>query len=114
MNPDDNAYFPSDHTPGRRLLSHLFSTAICIGITAVTGVNTASAAIDPASDWPTWRGPTRDGIAAPGQKPPVQWNETENILWKASIPGRGHGSPTAVGDRVYLATADPALRTQSV
>ncbi len=114
MNPDDNAYFPSDHTPGRRLLSHLFSTAICIGITAVTGVNTASAAIDPASDWPTWRGPTRDGIAAPGQKPPVQWNETENILWKASIPGRGHGSPTVVGDRVYLATADPALRTQSV
>ena len=65
-------------------------------------------------DWPCWRGPTRDGIAAPGQHPPVQWSETENILWKAAIPGRGHSSPTVVGDRIYLATADPIQLSQSV
>src|SRR5262245_2610700 len=29
------------------------------------------------SDWPAWRGPTRDGIAAAGQNPPTQWSETE-------------------------------------
>ena len=66
------------------------------------------------SDWPAWRGPTRDGIAAPGQNPPVQWSETEGILWKAPVPGRGHGSPTVVGARLYLATADPVKRSQSV
>jgi outer membrane protein assembly factor BamB len=56
------------------------------------------------TDWPHWRGPTRDGIAAPGQNPPVQWSESVNILWRAPVPGRGHGSPTVVGDRIYLAT----------
>jgi outer membrane protein assembly factor BamB len=42
----------------------------------------AFAAVDPKSDWPAWRGPTRDGIAAPGQNPPIHWSETENIAWK--------------------------------
>src|SRR5205085_6003580 len=38
----------------------------------------------------------------------------ENILWKTAWPGRGHGSPTVVADRIYLATADPAKGSQSV
>src|SRR5262245_59024576 len=67
-----------------------------------------------ASDWPAWRGPTRDGIAASGQNSPIQWSETEGILWKVPVAGRGHGSPTVVGDRIYLATADPAKQSQSV
>lgn len=65
-------------------------------------------------DWPAWRGPTRDGIAAPGQTPPVRWSETENIAWKTPLPGRGHSSPTVVGERIYLATADVAKQTQRV
>lgn len=28
------------------------------------------------------------------------------MLWKTPLPGRGHGSPTVVGDRVYLAIAE--------
>lgn len=66
------------------------------------------------NDWPSWRGPTRDGLAASGQTPPTTWSETENILWKVPIPGRGHGSPTVVGDHIYLPTADPVARTQTV
>ncbi len=65
-----------------------------------------------ATDWPCWRGPTQDGIAAPGQDPPTQWSETENVLWKSPVPGRGHGSPIVVGDRVYLPTGDPARQAQ--
>ncbi|HEY3787195.1 MAG TPA: PQQ-binding-like beta-propeller repeat protein [Urbifossiella sp.] len=60
----------------------------------------------PATDWPWWRGPNRDGIASPDQKPPLKWSESENILWKAPVPGRGHGAPTVVGDRVFLTAAD--------
>lgn len=59
-----------------------------------------------ARDWPGWRGPTRDGQAAPGEAPPVRWSETENVVWRAAVPGKGHGSPSVAGDRVYLATAD--------
>lgn len=74
---------------------------------------TATAALAP-TDWPAWRGPTRDGLAAPGQSPLIQWSETENVLWKAPLPGRGHSSPTLVGERIYLATADPVTKSQSV
>ena len=72
-----------------------------------------TAALAP-TDWPAWRGPTRDGLAAPGQSPLIQWSETENVLWKAPLPGRGHSSPTVVGERIYLATADPVTKSQSV
>lgn len=65
-------------------------------------------------DWPAWRGPTSDGVAAAGQHPPTEWSETENVVWSSPVPGRGHGSPTVVGDQVFLATADEEGETQSV
>jgi len=67
-----------------------------------------------ANDWPAWRGPTRDGQAAPGQNLPVKWSETENVVWKAAVRGRGHGSPIVVGDLVVLATADTETEEQLV
>ena len=67
-----------------------------------------------ATDWPWWRGPTRNGIAPADQKPPLKWGESENVRWKSPVPGRGHGSPTVVGDHVYLATAEEATESQSV
>ncbi|MCY2963848.1 MAG: PQQ-binding-like beta-propeller repeat protein [Planctomycetota bacterium] len=66
------------------------------------------------NDWPWWRGPTRDGVAPAGDAPPVTWSETENILWKVDVPGRGHGSPTVFGDQVFLAAAEPDREVQSV
>src|SRR5258707_14863268 len=66
------------------------------------------------TDWPWWRGPNRDGVAAAGQKPPLHWSETQNVLWKAEVPGRGHGSATVVGDQVFLAAADEERQIQPV
>lgn len=68
----------------------------------------------PAADWPAWRGPTGDGHAAPGQKLPVKWSESENLVWKAAVRGRGHGSPIVMGDQVLLATADVETEEQLV
>src|SRR5437762_12817066 len=100
----------------RRLRHKAFPAVLSVLLWTIVATRCASAGVtpDPATDWPEWRGPTRDGIAAPGQAPPVEWNETSNILWKAQIPGGGHGSPTVVGDRIYLATADRANPNQSV
>jgi hypothetical protein len=67
-----------------------------------------------STDWPWWRGPSRNGNAAADQQPPLKWSATENVLWKTPIPGRGHGSPIVVGDHVYLATADHERDSQSV
>ena len=67
-----------------------------------------------ATEWPWWRGPLRNGIAAAEQKPPVRWSATENVVWKAPIVGRGHGSPIVVGEQVILNTANVKAGTQHV
>ena len=58
-----------------------------------------------AGDWPGWRGPTADGHASSSQTVPIQWSETDRVRWKTPLRGRGHSSPTLVGDRIYLTTA---------
>lgn len=65
-------------------------------------------------DWPWWRGLDRNGIAAAQQSLPRVWSETENVKWKAPVPGKGHGSACVVGDHVYLMTADHDLEVQFV
>jgi len=65
-------------------------------------------------DWPAWRGPQHNGYAAAGQKLPIKWSETQNVAWKADLPGRGHSSPIVVGDRIFLATADEKGQVQSL
>ena len=82
---------------------HLLAFVLCLAASSLH-----------ASDWPNWRGPTHNGIAAAGEKPPVNWSENSNVEWKVAIPGRGHASPTIVGDRIYLPTADEQKQIQSV
>jgi len=54
--------------------------------------------------WSRWRGPSGQGLVAGGAYPDT-WSETENVLWKVKVPGRGHSSPIVWGDRVFLTTA---------
>jgi outer membrane protein assembly factor BamB len=55
-----------------------------------------------AADWPQWRGPNRDGVAASFTEPAV-WPEKLTERWKVPV-GVGHASPVLVGDRLYLFT----------
>lgn len=56
-------------------------------------------------DWPWWRGPTGNNLSA-ATDVPLHWSTNQNVVWKVSIPGRGHASPTIWGDRIFIATAD--------
>ncbi len=58
-----------------------------------------------ATEWLQWRGPTGNGIAEASARPPLEWSETNNVRWKALIPGRGLSSPVVVGDLVMVTTA---------
>jgi outer membrane protein assembly factor BamB len=64
-------------------------------------------------DWPWWRGPNFNGVAD-GQESPTTWSKSTNVAWVAPIPGRGHSSPTVVGNRIFLTTADEQAEVQSV
>ena len=63
----------------------------------------AAAAVH-ASDWPQFRGPTGQGHAPDGPVP-LTWSETENVAWKAPVPGRGWSSPVIADGLVWLTTA---------
>jgi outer membrane protein assembly factor BamB len=57
-------------------------------------------------DWPGWRGPKGDGIVTdPGV--PTKWSATENVAWKAAVPGLGHSSPVVSNGRVFVTSFDP-------
>lgn len=65
-------------------------------------IMTAVAVAD--DEWTQFRGPDGQGVSqAIGL--PMTWNETENIVWKAAIPGEGHSSPVISGDQIWLTTA---------
>lgn len=54
-----------------------------------------------SSGWNRFRGPSGMGISdAKGL--PLNWSTSENIAWKAELPGPGASSPIVHGDRIYL------------
>ena len=52
-----------------------------------------------AAEWPQWRGPNRDGLAA-GVAAPSAWPKELKPLWKATV-GIGHASPVVSQGVVY-------------
>lgn len=91
-----------------------FLVAVVVGSTLITLWAAGDEISVTSKDWPWWRGPTRDGVAYVAQSPPLHWDDEQNVLWKSPVPGRGHSSPTVVGNRVFLTTADEEQEVQSV
>jgi outer membrane protein assembly factor BamB len=54
-------------------------------------------------NWPQFRGPDATGVAE-NPRLPDHWTATENVAWKANVPGRGWASPIVWGEQVFLAT----------
>jgi outer membrane protein assembly factor BamB len=71
-------------------------------------------AVAALGDWPWWRGPNLNNQAAAGQQAPLQWSETENILWRVKLPGKGHSTPCIVGKRIFVSIGDRKLQTLSL
>lgn len=57
------------------------------------------------ADWRQFRGPSGASVAS-DSVPPEKWSETENLAWKAELPGRGPSGPIVVGNRVYVTASD--------
>ncbi len=56
-------------------------------------------------EWPSWRGPDENGVAAREARPPLEWSETKNVRWKVELPGLGNSSPIVAAQHVYLTAA---------
>jgi outer membrane protein assembly factor BamB len=55
-------------------------------------------------EWPQFRGPGGQGHATASSLP-TSWSESENVAWKAPLPGRGWSSPVIAGNEIWLTTA---------
>lgn len=77
------------------------ASLFCLCVTLAT-----SQAADPAANWPSWRGPLGMGISTTAV-PPLTWSDTNNIKWKAAIPGRGSSTPIIWENKVFVQTAVP-------
>lgn len=55
-------------------------------------------------NWPQFRGAASDGLAD-GATLPDTWSTTENVVWRAGIPGWGWSSPVIWGDRIFVTSA---------
>lgn len=54
--------------------------------------------------WPQFRGPLGTSHA-PDSHPPLQWSETQNVVWKTPIPGKGWSTPVMQNDHLWVTTA---------
>jgi outer membrane protein assembly factor BamB len=58
-----------------------------------------------AEDWPQFRGPTGQGHSQESGVP-LEWSETDNIVWKTPIPGLGWSSPVISRGMIWLTSGD--------
>lgn len=70
---------------------------IVFALVLMMSISTAFAA---DGDWLRFRGP--NGFGAADIDVPLTWSDTENVRWKAELPGPGASSPVILGDRVFL------------
>lgn len=77
------------------------SSTLCLSpISPSIAFATESTKID-NSPWPSWRGPTGNGVA-PSGKYQSEWGQDKNIEWKVELPGRGASTPIIVDNQLIF------------
>lgn len=60
-----------------------------------------------AENWPSWRGPTQNGISSEKGIPVEFAGENNlNVAWKVPLPGPAGATPVVWGDRIFLTSPD--------
>jgi outer membrane protein assembly factor BamB len=58
-----------------------------------------------AENWPTWRGPTHNGVSKE-KGIATEWTKNpKNIAWRLELPGPSGATPVVWDDRIYLSSA---------
>lgn len=58
------------------------------------------------ANWPQWRGPNSDGSAPQAHDLPVNWSQTENVLWRTATPSWSAATPIVWEDRIFITSAE--------
>ncbi len=71
---------------------------------ALVLVGACSVTFATAGNWPSWRGPSQDGIS-PETKFPTTWSKDKNVRWRVALPDVGNSSPVVWGGTVFVTQA---------
>lgn len=58
-----------------------------------------------AANWPNWRGPEYNG-STDEKNLPTTWSSTENVAWKAPLPGPSGSTPIVWNDHIFVHSPD--------
>ncbi len=58
-----------------------------------------------AGDWPHWRGPFLNGTSDE-KSLPATWSTTENVAWRAPLPGHSAATPVIAGGKVFVSSTE--------
>lgn len=70
-----------------------------------TALTSDSAVAEALPSWNQWRGPAGQGHAPAARGLPLAWSESENVVWKTPVEGKGWSSPVLADGRLWLTTA---------
>ncbi len=79
---------------------HMHPLRSTLSISLALALTTASLRAA-TTDWPRFLGPTGAAVVA-DSKVPLKWGDTQNLLWKADMPGPGSSSPIVLGDKIFV------------
>jgi outer membrane protein assembly factor BamB len=82
----------------------LLPWAVALSVAAAFALFTPAGEAQGQDNWPRFRGPNADGVAADDARLPDKWSKTENVKWVADVPGWGISSPVVWSDKVFLTT----------
>jgi outer membrane protein assembly factor BamB len=54
-----------------------------------------------AENWPQWRGPSDNGVAADGEYP-IKFSNNQGVVWKVALPGRGSSTPAVWDEQIFV------------
>lgn len=72
------------------------AAALVLSLTSITFLH--------AENWPQFRG-LQAGVVADDPRLPDTWSQTQNVVWKAEVPGVGWSSPVVWNDHVIVTSA---------
>jgi len=67
----------------------------------------ASSGIVQSENWPSWRGPTGNGLSTE-KGLPAEWSPMKNVAWKLALPGPAGSTPVIWNDNVFLTSVNDA------
>src|SRR5262249_50791966 len=72
---------------------------LLISIVALSTLGVTGGLAD--SNWPQFRGARSLGTSGESNLPDT-WSTTDNVVWQATVPGRGWSSPIVWGDKIFV------------